>query len=163
MKKNITFTRGYELRIPIGADEAQIVLVKTGQNFSFSTVEDKTLIITKEDSETVPFGLYQYQILNSDGILQEGVCKVEKNLLLDENDELRWTEILEAIDAQIAGRATAAQQSVTVGDKSIGYCSLNELLRLRDYVADRAAEEMADDENGANMKNDMHVIKYVWR
>lgn len=33
-------------------------------------------------------------------------------------------KILEAIDAQIAGKATAAQASVSIGDKSITYYSL---------------------------------------
>jgi hypothetical protein len=47
---------------------------------------------------------------------------------------------LEAIEAQIAGKATSAQQSMSVGDKSISYCSIDELLKLKDYFAAKVAK-----------------------
>ena len=52
-----------------------------------------------------------------------------------------WETILEAIEATLAGKATAAQASISVGDKSISYMSVSELMSLRSFAKEKIAEE----------------------
>jgi hypothetical protein len=49
--------------------------------------------------------------------------------------------ILDAITAVMAGRATSAQKSVTVGDKSLSYYSWAELIQARDLFTELVAQE----------------------
>lgn len=48
---------------------------------------------------------------------------------------------LEAITAFIQGRATAQQKRVQIGDKSIEYSSLNELLQWKRYFEEEVRKE----------------------
>jgi len=79
--------------------------------------------------------------------------------LADEEETVKSVNerYLEAIEAQIAGRATRAQASMSVGDKSISYCSLDELLKLKDYFAAKVAKEQGKFQTGNSGK-----IKYKW-
>ena len=48
---------------------------------------------------------------------------------------------LEAITAYIQGRATAQQRKVQIGDKSIEYSSLSELLQWKRYFEEEVRKE----------------------
>ena len=48
---------------------------------------------------------------------------------------------LEAINAYIQGRATAQQRRVQIGDKSIEYSSLSELLQWKRYFEEEVRKE----------------------
>ena len=48
---------------------------------------------------------------------------------------------LEAITAYIQGRATAQQRRVQIGDKSIEYSSLSELLQWKRYFEEEVRKE----------------------
>ena len=67
-------------------------------------------------------------------------------------------KLLEAIEAQLAGKATSAQSSMSVGDKSISYCSIDELFRLREYFKKKVAEE----KNDPIVEGNQMKIKHVW-
>ena len=54
--------------------------------------------------------------------------------------------------------ATSAQSSMSVGDKSIAYCSIDELYRLREYFKKKVAEE----KNDPIVEGNQMKIKYVW-
>jgi len=58
--------------------------------------------------------------------------------------------ILDALDAVIAGRATANQRSVTVGDKTISYMSMSELIQAREYYKEIVDDESAEIEGRNN-------------
>lgn len=52
-----------------------------------------------------------------------------------------WETVLDAVEATLAGKASQAQTNISVGDKSIGYMSVTELLELREFAKEKIAEE----------------------
>ena len=67
-------------------------------------------------------GQWQYQIVCPDGLLDEGILTIQRNLALAEVGEQTKSHarvMLEAVEAVIEGRATTGQSHVTVGDKSL--------------------------------------------
>ena len=52
---------------------------------------------------------------------------------------------------------------MTVGDKRISYYRLDELLRLRDFILQKMAEEDSEDGEKASSKADQKKILYTWR
>jgi hypothetical protein len=123
-------------------------------------VDSYFITVSAEETKTLPVGEYKYQILNSTGIEEEGAFIVLANFAL-ENDDTPMKSLneqyLDAIEAQIAGKANAAQQSMSVGDKSISYCTIDELFKLREYFANKVAKE-----NGAMTTSAGGKIKYKW-
>lgn len=106
-------------------------------------------------------GNYKYQIINDDEIEDEGEFQILQNFYLtDEVSSVKTQneKLLEAIEAQLAGMATSAQSSMSVGDKSIAYCSIDELFRLREYFKKKVAEE----KNDPIVEGNQMKIKYVW-
>lgn len=96
--------------------------------------------ITKE---WIP-GNYKYQVLNDDGIEEYGDLTILQNFaLMDEGEAVRshWETVLDAVEATLAGKATQAQTNISVGDKSIGYMSIGELLELRTFAKEKISEE----------------------
>lgn len=107
-------------------------------------------------------GVYKFQLLDSSGIVDSGFIQVKQNFeLIDEIHETKTEneKILEAIEAQIAGKATSAQQEIHVGDKSIKYCTLDELFKLKNYFKSKVAEERGESDVSMNGGK----IKYIWR
>ena len=89
-------------------------------------------------------GKFKYQILNNEGVEEEGEIQILQNFaLMDEDESVKshWEVVLEAIEATLAGKATAAQSSISVGDKSISYMSVSELMSLREFAKEKIAEE----------------------
>ena len=89
-------------------------------------------------------GKFKYQILNDEGIEDENDIEILQNFSLmdeDESAKSHWETILEAIEATLAGKATNSQTNISVGDKSIGYMSVSELLELRSFAKEKIAEE----------------------
>lgn len=89
-------------------------------------------------------GKFKYQILNDEGVEEEGEIEILQNFSLMEEDESvksNWETILEAIENTLAGKATSAQTNISVGDKSIGYMSVSELLELREFAKEKISEE----------------------
>ena len=89
-------------------------------------------------------GVFKYQILNDEGIEDEGEIQILQNFaLMDENESVRshWEVVLEAIENTLAGKATQAQTNISVGDKTIGYMSVSELLELREFAKEKIGEE----------------------
>ena len=82
--------------------------------------------------------------MNDEGIEDEGEIQILQNFALMDEDEAvksHWEVVLEAIENTLAGKATQAQTNISVGDKSIGYMSVSELLELRDFAREKIAEE----------------------
>lgn len=105
-------------------------------------------------------GVYRYQISDSEGIFQTGEIQVIVNYNLNDAEVKITTsneDLLAAIQAQLAGRATAAQSSMSVGDKSISYCSLTELLQLREYF-----QKKVDEQRGKSNPDNGGKIRYKW-
>ena len=68
-----------------------------------------------------------------------------------------WETILDAVEATLAGKATTAQSSISVGDKSISYMSVSELMSLREFAKEKIAEE-----NGKFVAGRGAKIIYKW-
>ena len=97
-----------------------------------------------EVTKTWDVGKFKFQILNDEGVEDSGDIEILQNFsLMDEGESVRshWEVVLEAIESTLAGKATQAQTNISVGDKSIGYMSVSELLELREFAKEKIAEE----------------------
>lgn len=160
----IKVVQGFNLRYAVSSPESQLIIKGDGIKYvveDIETVDGHNYIIADRDTtKEWAAGEYKYQILNAQGIQSEGDFYVMRNFALTDDEETVKSvneRYLEAIEAQIAGRATRAQQSMSVGDKSISYCSLDELLKLKDYFAAKVAKEQGKFQTGNAGK-----IKYKW-
>lgn len=88
---------------------------------------------------------YYCQFADADGaIIATDKITVRQNLAYapDDYDPRSRAEIvIEAIDAMLGDRATAQQRKIQLGDKSIEYSSLDELLKWRDFFKRKLAQE----------------------
>ena len=109
-----------------------------------------------EVTKTWCVGNFKFQILNGEGVEDSGDIEILQNFsLMDEGESVRshWEVVLEAIESTLAGKATQAQTNISVGDKSIGYMSVSELLELREFAKEKIAEEKGkfSSENGGKI------------
>lgn len=144
----IKIVQGFKLRYKVLTGESQLIIKGDGIKYMVTDIEtvDNTFWIIADRDMTKEWiaGDYKYQILNSEGIEEEGDFYIMRNFALTDADETVKSNnerYLEAIEAQLAGKATSAQSSMSVGDKSISYCTIAELLQLKDYYAAKVAEE----------------------
>ena len=97
------------------------------------------------NTDELAVGKYRYQQQTSEGeIVSEGRLELKQNLAYaDEDFDPRSNaEItLEAIEAMLENRATAQQRKVQLGDKSIEYSTLEELLKWREYFKKQLRKE----------------------
>ena len=87
-------------------------------------------------------------------LLESGLIKIIADFSsLEASDDIRSHAqvVLDAVEAVIEGRATASQQEVSVGDKSIKYMSFTQLIQLRGYYRDEI--EIEQYENGSVENN----------
>ena len=108
-------------------------------------------------------GLKQYQLFEGGMLKESGTLEVVASLEVDSSQDLRgkYKQIVDAIEAMLAGVATKGQRHVQVGDKTVEKYSARELLELLNYFQGKLAEEEAGTE--VNPKTDEMNIKYVWR
>lgn len=158
------FVRGFNFRYKVLNANCKLILKNSSLKYVIDNiVEQNDTFYLFEDAEVTKSyiaGTYKYQLQDDSGILEEGDMQILQNLaLMDDEEEVKSENelILEAIEAQIAGKATSAQSSMSVGDKSISYYNINDLLKLRDYF-----KQKVDAEKGKSAKNGVK-IKYVWR
>ena len=164
-ENSMKHTQGFSFKCKVTSDSAKIVIRDTGLKIVISTIEqqnnDYYLTATAEETSTWPSGNHRYQLLDDAGVLEEGDFEVTKNFLLTDEDTCIKSKnelYLEAIEATIAGKATAAQSSMSVGDKSIQYMSVDELLKLREYFKGKVEQEQ-----NKYSANNRGRIKYVWQ
>ena len=157
--------QGFAFSHHVKSQDSVLYIIGNGEKLTVDTVEaveDRYVLkATAEATKDWPVGEYKYQILDANGIAEEGDFTVLRNFALSsEEDEVKSRDelILEAIEAQLAGRATSAQSSMSVGDKSISYMSIDELLKLRSYF-----KEKVDKEKGTYSTGSAGRIKYVWK
>ena len=85
------------------------------------------------------------------------------NFLISADPLSYWRKALKAVEDRIAGKTLDPANDVTVGDKRISYYRLDELLRLRDFILQKMAEEDSEDGEKASSKADQKKILYTWR
>lgn len=160
----IKATQGFKFSYVVKTASSKLVIKGDNIKIILDNIEEGGnyyIIATAEETAQWASGDYKYQIINDDGIEDSGEFIVLRNYMLaDENESVKthYEILLDAINAQIAGKATTAQQAMSVGDKSISYCSIDELFKLRDYFSKKVAEERGEyNTDGNEMK-----IKYKW-
>ena len=144
----IKITRGFLFRYRVKTHSSKLIIKGDNVKYMCENVisSDDGFYIeeTSEVTKNWQVGVFKYQILNDEGIEDSGDIEILPNFaLMDEDEPVKshWETILEAIEATLAGKSTAAQSSISVGDKSISYMSVSELLELREFAKEKIAEE----------------------
>lgn len=144
----IKFTKGFIFRHRVKTPTSKMIIKGDFVKYTCENVvssDDGFYITTSADvTKTWDVGKFKFQILNDDGVEDSGDIEILQNFsLMDEGESVRshWEVVLEAIESTLAGKATQAQTNISVGDKSIGYMSVSELLELREFAKEKIAEE----------------------
>lgn len=161
------FQQGIDEKIRVYAPSATLILKNPTTILTFTqvdTIEGEYWLKFKIDEEDyIEGGIAQYQLFEGDVLKEYGSCQIIPSLLVNPQQDLRgkYKQIVDAIEAQLAGVATKGQKRVQVGDKNIDKYSASQLLSLLNYFQGKLAEE----ESGTdiNTKTDQMQIKYVWR
>lgn len=161
----IKATQGFRFRYLVQTPTSKMVVRGDDYKLVIESieVEGDTYYLTERADITAQWeaGIYKYQILNEDGIEDEGEFEILKNFYLTDeciSVKSQNEKLLEAIEAQLAGKATSAQSSMSVGDKSISYCTIDELFKLRDYFKKKVSEE----KGSSIIEGNQMKIKYKW-
>ena len=140
--------KGFLFRYRVKTPSSKIIIKGDFQKYICENVVEKDNGFYIEESADVTkkwdVGVFKFQILNDEGVEDSGDIEILPNFaLMDENESVKshWETILEAIEATLAGKATAAQASISVGDKSISYMSVSELMSLREFAKEKISEE----------------------
>ena len=144
----IKFTKGFIFRWKVKTSSSKIIIKGDFAKYTCENVissDDGFYIEEPADvTKNWSVGTFKYQILNDEGVEDAGELEILQNFALmdeDESAKSHWETILEAIEATLAGKATNSQTNISVGDKSIGYMSVSELLELRSFAKEKIAEE----------------------
>lgn len=161
---SIEITRGFKFQIEVKNNSCKLILKSDSQKLNITTITSKDgkfyLTSSADDTKKYRAGDYKYQILDADGIVEQGNAVVKQNFALtDQNESVKTKSqvILEAIEAQISGIATNAQSSIHVGDKSISYMTFDELMKARQFFRKKVSEQKKQFINGNEGR-----IKYKW-
>lgn len=129
--------------IKIGMDGADKLILKPicGEKIVVTENDGSDFLI--DTSEWVA-GKYYLQYMNGDEILKTDAINIKQNLAYVDGDfdpRSQYEVVIEAIDAMLQNRATAQQKRIAIGDKSIEYSTLNELLHWRKYMVEQLRKE----------------------
>ena len=155
----IKFTKGFIFRWKVKTSSSKIIIKGDFAKYTCENVissDDGFYIEEPADvTKNWSVGKFKYQILNDEGVEDAGELEILQNFALmdeDESAKSHWETILEAIEATLAGKATNSQTNISVGDKSIGYMSVSELLELRSFAKEKIAEEKGKFVSGKGAK-----------
>ena len=144
----IKITRGFLLRYRVKTHNSKLIIKGDFAKYTCENVVEKDNSFYIEEPADVTknwsVGKFKYQILNDEGIEDSGDIEILPNFALTDEDESvrgHWEVVLEAIENTLAGKATQAQTNISVGDKTIGYMSVSELLELREFAKEKISEE----------------------
>ena len=165
----LRYTQGFTLKKEVNNDSAFLVALNPVAKIEVRDilVDNGKYYLIADSSVTsgwLPTS-YDYQIQDDEGIQEQGRLVILKNLALatPATSQSIWEKALSDIDAVIAGRVKNSSNQISVGDKHITYSSFEELLRLRDWILGRIAEEKAEEGEEAFNPNNGMTIKYWWR
>ena len=160
----IKITRGFLFRYRVKTPSSKMIIKGDNVKYICENVVEKDnsfyIEVPTDATKNLETGVFKYQILNDEGIEDSGDIEILPNFALMEEDESvrgHWEVVLEAIENTLAGKATSAQTNISVGDKSIGYMSVSELLELREFAKEKIAEEKGKFVSGRGAK-----ILYKW-
>lgn len=163
------FTAGFNFRLKVKNEHCKLIFINPISKYIVDNIveEDGSYFLTASADETKDWlaGKYQYQLQDDEGIYEHGDFHVLINFALQDptNYLSIWQKAIKQIDDILAGRASSASKTISVGDKSLSYSSIEELLKLRDYFAHRLAEEEKELGEDSFDKNNQHKIMFQWR
>ena len=144
----IKCTRGFVFRWKVKTSSSKLIIKGCNVKYTCENVVEKDNSFYIEEPAEVTknwqVGKFKYQILNDEDVEEEGEIQILQNFaLMDEDESVKshWEVVVDAVEATLAGKATSAQTNISVGDKSIGYMSVSELLELRSFAKEKIAEE----------------------
>ena len=144
----IKIVKGFVFRYRVKTHHSKLIIKGDFAKYTCENVVEKDDGFYIEESADVTkkwdVGVFKFQILNDEGVEDDGDIEILPNFaLMDEDESVKshWEVVLEAIENTLAGKATQAQTNISVGDKSIGYMSVSELLELREFAKEKIAEE----------------------
>ena len=156
--------KGFLFRYRVKTPSSKIIIKGDFVKYTCENVVEKdNSFYIEEPSEVTKnwsVGKFKFQILNDEGIEDSGDIEILPNFaLMDEDESVRghWEVVLDAVEATLAGKATNSQTNISVGDKSIGYMSVSELLELRSFAKEKIAEE-----NGKFVAGNGAKILHKW-
>ena len=160
----IKITRGFLFRYRVKTPNSKLIIKGDNLKYTCENIvsSDDGYYLTEPADVTKNWsvGKFKYQILNDEGVEEEGEIEILQNFsLMDEDESVKshWEVVLDAIEATLAGKATQAQTNISVGDKSIGYMSVSELLELREFAKEKIGEE-----NGKFVSGNGAKILHKW-
>lgn len=114
----------------------------------------KVTALSVQTQQNGSHGKYSWQAQNEHGVTEQGTFIILQNFALADSIDYKsyWQAVLDAIDAMMAGRATQAQQEVRVDGKYLKYLTVDELLKLRDFVLQKVAEEREEEGDEADLR-----------
>lgn len=129
---------------------------------SGATEDEYWLKVMIDGNNYIDAGIAQYQLFEDNQLKEYGSCQIIPSLLVNPDQDLRgkYKQIVDAIEAQIAGVATSAQRRVQVADKTIDKYTADDLLKLLNYFQGKLAEQESG--NNRNPQTDQMKIKYRW-
>ena len=158
------FTKGFVFRYRVKTSSSKMIIKGDYVKYTCENVVEKDnnfyIEVPADVTKTWNVGVFKYQILNDEGIEDSGDIEILQNFaLMDEDESVKshWEVVLDAVEATLAGKATSAQTNISVGDKSIGYMSVSELLELRSFAKEKIGEE-----NGKFVSGNGAKILHKW-
>lgn len=169
MSQFYKFTQGVEEQIRVYTSGAILIIKNPTTILTFNTVEagetedEYWLKFTIDQDNYIEGGIAQYQLFEDNVLKEYGSCQIIPSLLVNPEQDLRgkYQQIVDAIEAMLAGVATKGQRHVQVGDKTVEKYSAAELLSLLNYFQGKLAEEESGTD--VNTKTDQLTVKYYWR
>jgi hypothetical protein len=118
---------------------------------------DHSFTIAAATTATYAAGRYFWHMRVTDGSITEtvesGWLEVKPNPAVGPRDMRSWARrALDAVEAQLEGRATDGQQAMTIRDRSVSRYTLKELLALRDTLRLQALTEEGAAGSGRDIK-----------
>ena len=117
----IKFTKGFVFRYRVKTSSSKLIIKGDFAKYTCENVispDDGFYIEEPADvTKNWSVGKFKYQILNDEGIEDEGEIQILQNFaLMDEDENVRghWEVVLDAIEATLAGKATSAQTNISV-------------------------------------------------
>ena len=160
----IKFTKGFVFRLKVKTPSSKMIIKGDNLKYTCEKIVEKDdgfyIEVPADVTKKWDAGVFKYQILNDEGVEDSGDIEILPNFaLMDEGESVRshWEIVLDAVEATLAGKATNSQTNISVGDKSIGYMSVSELLELREFAKEKIAEE-----NGKFVSGNGAKILHKW-
>lgn len=113
--------KGFLFRLKVKTSSSKMIIKGDFVKYTCENIVEKDdgfyIEETSEVTKKWDIGTFKYQILNDEGIEDEGEIQILQNFaLMDENESVRghWEVVLDAIEATLAGKATQAQTNISV-------------------------------------------------